>query len=188
MLSTPRLPLRILPLFLLVSCASMEERRAESIAEFLEEHYGSLTVGADWEAVRSDFSAEAVVARMDPDHPGAVIPTPVDEFFASVGPSIDSLRFFHIEPKTLWITLYDRLATAWVHAVVEQEDAEGQAKGFEGVDQFSLIQDEDGRWRIIHLVWQEVAEEWEPPRASRTWLFARSAPAELRVGISAASY
>ncbi len=169
----PFLPLLPPALLLLGACATVAPE-ARGPVDFVRHHYASLRIGTDWERVQEDFARDAIIVRHDPEHPGELIVETVPSFFEVTAPAIDSMRSFRIEPVGIRALVYERLATVMAYVEVESVDADGQPQAFRAVDQFALAMDPHGRWRISHLLYQRVAEGWEPPRNIRTSLFRQS--------------
>ncbi|HEX9794594.1 MAG TPA: hypothetical protein VGC54_11480 [Planctomycetota bacterium] len=166
-----------------VSCAAAERGTDTGPEAFIAEHYARLTGGADWEVLEEDFVPEAQIVRHDADNPGELIHTSVKEFFARMGPVIDGMQSFRIEPLGMRSLVYDRTASVTAYVQVTSVAADGAAGGFTAVDQFSLALGADGAWRITHLLYQREVDGWPPPRgmSEASFLEGESAPTR-RIG------
>ena len=175
------------PAFLAVfglACAAPQTDQALGPAEFLVEHYANLRPGADWDAVRRDFSADATITRNNREAPGTLLIDTTDNFFGQMGPAIDSMNSFVIEPLAMDVTVYDRIASGWVHVHVTSEAADGTPNEFYAVDLMTLFLDENERWAITHLLYQHDAEDWPAYDGHTMRAFTSGATrTDMRVGM-----
>ncbi|TAH37402.1 MAG: hypothetical protein EYC70_10560 [Planctomycetota bacterium] len=165
----------------LAACSATQLAESESAARFVQQHYGRITVGADWTQVQADFLPDARIARVRPEAPGLPETSTVAEYFARSAPHIDAQHSFSIRPMGLRAVVYDRVATVWASVEVEETSAGGQESVFAAVDVFCLARDEQDRWRISHLLWQTAVPSWPPDGERTSQPFTRDG-VEVRLG------
>lgn len=147
-----------------LACSSAPDTEyAEGPVEVVERHYAALAPGADWAALREDYTESGRIVRLASDAPGGIVSLSAEEWFAEYGPLIDAKEAFRVEVVGTAGLIYDRLATVWATVHLREHDPGAEPVEFRTVEQVSLVLGPDERWRISQVQYQDEAEGWDPP-------------------------